>query len=54
MLEDLPVDLYTKILPFYIWFYSPLLDYDVSLYILVEIFIAIPTSPKSSKTEFGW
>ena len=53
MLEDLPVDLYTKVLPFYIWFYSPLLRYDVSMYILVELIVTIPTIPRSSKTESG-
>ena len=53
MLEDLPVVLYTKVLPFFIWFYSPLLDYGVSLYIIVELFVVIPTSPRTSKTEFG-
>ena len=53
MLEDLPVVLNTKVLPFYVWFYSPLLDNDVSLYILVDLFIVIPTSPRTSKTEFG-
>ena len=36
-----------------IWFYPPLLDYDVSLYILVELIVTIPRSPRSSKTEFG-
>ena len=45
--------LFGEDLPFYIWFYSPLLDYDVSLHDLVELFIAVPTSPRSSKSESG-
>ena len=40
-------------LPFPILFYPTLLDYDVSLYILVELIVMIPTSPRSSKTESG-
>src|SRR5664279_3628891 len=35
-----------------IWFYPPILDYDVSLHILVVLVVVIPTSPRSSKTEF--
>ena len=38
---------------FTIWFYPPLLEYDVSLNILLDLVVAIPTSPRSSKTEFG-
>ena len=45
--------LFREGLPFYIWFYPTLLDYDVSLYILVELVVTIPTSPRSSKTESG-
>ena len=41
------------VLPFPIWFCPPLLDYDVSLYILVEVIVTIPTNPRSSKTESG-
>ena len=41
------------VLPFSIWFYPFLLDYDVSLYVLVELIVTIPTSPRSSKTESG-
>ena len=41
------------VLPFPIWFYPSLLDYDVSLYILVELVVTISTSPRSSKTESG-
>ena len=41
------------VLPFPIWFYPPLLDYDVSLYILVDLVVTIPTSPRSSKTKSG-
>ena len=37
---------------FTIWFYPPLLEYDFSLHILLELVVAIPTSPKSSNTEF--
>ena len=36
-----------------IYFYNIFLDYDVSLYILVELVITIPTSQRSSKTESG-
>ena len=30
-----------------------MLDYDVSLHILVELVVAISTSPRTSKTESG-
>ena len=33
-----------EVLPFSIWFYPPLLDYDVFLYIFVELIVMIPTS----------
>jgi hypothetical protein len=39
--------------PFFIWFYSPLQYYDVSMHRLVELVVVIPTSPRSSKTESG-
>ena len=44
--------LYREVLPFYIWFYPLLLDYDVSLHNLVVLVVVIPTSPRTSKTEF--
>ena len=40
-------------LTFPIWFHPKLLDYEVSLHILVELVATIPTSPRSSKTESG-
>ena len=46
--------LFREILTSSIWFYLPLLDYDVSLHDLVKLFVAIPTSPRTSKTESGW
>jgi hypothetical protein len=33
-----------------LWFYPPLLDYDVSMDEVVEIVVVILTSPRSSKT----
>ena len=45
--------LFREGLPFYFWFYPTLLDYDVSLYILVDLVVTILTSPRSSKTESG-
>ena len=53
MLEVLPVVLYREVKPFSIWFYLPLLDNDVSLHDLVELFVARSTSQRSSKTESG-
>jgi hypothetical protein len=48
-LEVLPVCLQREVKPFIIWFYPPLLNYDVSLHKVVELFVVIPTSPRSSK-----
>ncbi len=45
---------YREVSPFYIWFYTPLLDYDVFLHHLVVLVVVIPTSPRTSKSEFGW
>ena len=45
--------LFREVLPFYIWCYPHMMDYDVSLHDLVEHFVTIPTSPRSSKTESG-
>ena len=45
---------YREVSPFYIWFYTPLLDYDVFLHHLVVLVVVIPTSPRTSKTEFGY
>ena len=42
---------FREVLSFPIWFYPPLLDYDVYLYILVELVVTFLTSPRSSKTE---
>ena len=53
MLKVLPVVLYREVKPFPIWFYLTLLDNDVSLHILVMLIVVIPTSPRTSKTEFG-
>ena len=44
--------LYREVLPFYIWFYPPLLGCDVSLHNRVVLIVVIPTSPRMSKTEF--
>jgi hypothetical protein len=52
-LEVLPVHLYSLVKPFIIWFYPPLLDYDVSMDDVVELIVVIPTSPRSSKMESG-
>ena len=41
-----------EVLPFYTWFHPPSLDYDVSLHILVVLVVVIPTSTRTSKTEF--
>ena len=46
------VGIYRYVNPFPILFYPTLLDYDVSLHILVVLVVVIPTSPRSSKTEF--
>ena len=54
VLEVCRLFLFREVLPFSIWFYLPLLDYDVSLHDLVKLFVAIPTSPRTSKTESGW
>jgi hypothetical protein len=53
ILEVLPICLFREVKPFIIWFYTPLLDYDVSMHGFVELVIVIPTSPRSSKTESG-
>ena len=45
--------IYREVKPFFIWFYPPMLDYDVSLHDFVELVIIFETSPSSSKTEFG-
>jgi hypothetical protein len=50
-LEVLPVYLLREVKPFIIWFYPPLLDYDVSLHKVLELVVVIPTSPKSSKNR---
>jgi hypothetical protein len=44
---------YREVKYFIFWFYPPLLDYDVSLYEVVELVVAIKTSPSSSKSESG-
>ena len=41
-----------RVLTLPICFYNILLDYDVSLHILVVLVVTIPTSPRISKTEF--
>ena len=41
-----------RVLPFPFCFYDILLDYDVSLHILVVLVVTIPMSPRLSKTEF--
>ena len=41
-----------RVLSFPICFYNILLDYDISLHILVVLVVTIPTSPRLSKTEF--
>jgi hypothetical protein len=51
MLEVLPIHLLRGVKPFIIWFYPPLLDYDVSMDEVVELVVVISTSPRSSKTE---
>ena len=40
--------------PFFIWFYPPQLDYDVSMHIVEGLVVAISTSPRTSKTESGF
>ena len=40
------------VLTFLIWFNPPLLNYDDSLHDLVKLVVVIPTSPRTSKTEF--
>ena len=52
VLKVLPVFRFIEVLPFYIWFYLPLLDYDVSMHDLTVLVVVIPTSPRTSKTEF--
>ena len=52
MLEVLLVVVYREAKPFPIWFYLPWVDNDVSLHILVVLVVVIPTSPRTSKTEF--
>jgi hypothetical protein len=47
----LPVCLQREVKPFIIWFYPPWLDYNVYMHKVVEIFVVITTSPRSSKTE---
>ena len=44
--------IFRKVLPFYNWFYPPLLNYDVSLHDIVKLVVVIPTSPRTSKMEF--
>ena len=44
---------YREVLPLPIWFYPPMLYYDVHLYIFVELVVTILTSPRSSKMESG-
>jgi hypothetical protein len=34
---------------FIIWFYPPLLDYDISMHGIVELVVVNPTSPRSYK-----
>ena len=46
--------LFREGLPFYIWFYPHMMDYDVALHNLEGLFVVIPTSPRTSKTESGW
>jgi hypothetical protein len=52
-LEVLPVHLLREVKPFIIWFYTPLLDYEVSLHEVVELIVVISMSPRSSKTDSG-
>jgi hypothetical protein len=52
-LEVLLVHLLREDKPFIIWFYTPLLDYYISMDEVVDLVVVIPTSPKSSKTESG-
>jgi hypothetical protein len=52
-LEILPVCLRREVKPFIIWFYPPRLDYDVSLHKVVELFVVILMSSRSSKIESG-
>ena len=51
VLEVLPIVLYREVKPLSIWFYLPLLDNDVSMHDLVELFVASSTSQRSLKTE---
>ena len=44
---------YREVKHFIIWFYPPMMDYDVYLHNLVVLFVASSTSPRSSKTESG-
>jgi hypothetical protein len=53
VLKVLLVHPFREVKPFIIWFYIPWLDYDVTLSEVVELFVAIPTSPSSSKRESG-
>ena len=53
-LEVYQIIFYREVLSFPFCFYPPLLDYDVSMYILVDLVVMIPTSQKSSKTESGY
>jgi hypothetical protein len=49
ILEVLPICLFREVKPFIIWFYTPLLDYDVSMHGFVELVIVIPTSQDHRK-----
>ena len=53
VLEVLPVVLYREVKPLSIWFYLPLLENDVSMHDLVDLFVASSTSQRSLKTESG-
>jgi hypothetical protein len=50
-LEILPVYLRKDVKPFIIWFYPPLLYYNVSVDEVVELIVVIPTSLRSLKIE---
>ncbi len=45
---------YREVLTFLIWSPPHMMDHDVSLHDLVKLFVAIPTSLRSSKSESWW
>ena len=54
VLEVCRLFFFREVLPFYIWFYPTLLNYDVYVHNLFVLVVVIPTSPRTSKSEFGW